>query len=437
MVCSDRIKTFDLEWMFNVNNGFDVVIGNPPYINVELVSSSQKKVYKEHYTTIYKRYDIFGLFFEASLLRYTCDSGKVAFIVPQQIANNLSYKKLRNLMLDNAWIREILYLGDDVFEGPNNDVCVIILSKPSCQNIRLVYALDFANRQTSVISNDYFKQYGNVISFGNNMKGETIFEKIFTKDRKKIKDDFTVFQGIVTGNNDAFIPTAQQITEAKIEQDLLHTVLLGRDFEKWTIRNTGRKIIYATGNTDLSLAPNTKKWLHNFKSQLMKRRECKNGTIPWHSLQWPRVQKDLDCTSKIIIQRTRNPRLSTRIVASIEDEGHYGMESIIFLIRKTPNAPIYFLLAILNSKLINYLYATKFLNVAIKAEYLKDTPIPIVSEQDENDLSDLARRVLAAKKADPSVDTLALESEIDSIVYRLYGLTTEEIAIVEDLFKKK
>ena len=98
---------FDPEWMSVGDNGFDVVIGNPPYINVELVSSSPKKVYKEHYTTIYKRYDVFGLFFEASLLRYTCDSGKVAFIVPQQIANNLSYKKLRNLMLDNAWIREI------------------------------------------------------------------------------------------------------------------------------------------------------------------------------------------------------------------------------------------------------------------------------------------------------------------------------------------
>jgi len=53
---------FDPEWMSVGDNGFDVVIGNPPYINVELVSSSPKKVYKEHYTTIYKRYDIFGLF---------------------------------------------------------------------------------------------------------------------------------------------------------------------------------------------------------------------------------------------------------------------------------------------------------------------------------------------------------------------------------------
>ncbi|HPC49851.1 MAG TPA: hypothetical protein PL016_06950, partial [Kiritimatiellia bacterium] len=101
------------------------------------------------------------------------------------------------------------------------------------------------------------------------------------------------------------------------------------------------------------------------------------------------------------------------------------------IVPRDADAPIYFLLAVLNSKLINHLYATKFLNVAIKAEYLKDTPIPRTEVRDERALDALARRILAAKQADPAADTSAWEREIDERVYKLYGLTEEEIKIVE------
>ena len=106
------------------------------------------------------------------------------------------------------------------------------------------------------------------------------------------------------------------------------------------------------------------------------------------------------------------------------------MESVIFVVPNTEGAPIHFLLAVLNSKLVNYLYATKFLNVAIKAEYLKDTPIPKAPENVQNKLSNLAKKILALKKSDSNADTSALEAEIDELVFDLYGLTEEEKAIV-------
>lgn len=423
---------FDPEWMFGIRNGFDIVIGNPPYLNVELVSSDQKTYFAEHYRTFYKRYDVFGLFYEAALTRHTTPGGAVAFIVPQQIANNLSYKKLRDLILENRWLREVLYLGDKIFQAANNDVCVLFLTKGGNDSIRLVHALDFDQRTTTVVPADHFQRYSNVISFSGDAGGETIFAKVFSADRWRIKDRFSVFQGIVTGNNEAFLPTAEQIREAKIEKALLHPVLLGRDFEKWTIRRTDRRIIYVDGDTDITKYPNAERWLQTFRSELKKRRECVRGVIPWFSLQWPRVKSELDRVPKILVQRTRNPRLATRIVATIDEEGVYGMESIIFIIPGSTDAPIYYLLAVLNSKLINHLYATKFLNVAIKAEYLKDTPIPNASKHDQEILSDLARRILAFKRADPAADVSALEREIDQHVYRLYGLTPEEIKIVEE-----
>jgi hypothetical protein len=422
---------FDPEWMFGIREGFDIVIGNPPFLNVELVAPSQKAYYAQHYQTFYKRYDVFGLFYEAALTRLASERGAVAFIIPQQIANNLSYKKLRDLMLGQRWLREVLYLGDKIFEAANNDVCVLFLTKSPNESIRLVNALDFESRTTTVVPADHFQRYGNVISFSGDAGGEGIFAKVFAPDRWRIQDRFSVFQGIVTGNNEAFLPTAEQIREAKIEKALLHPVLLGRDFEKWAIRSTERRIIYVDSDTDIAKYPNAERWLQAFRSELKKRRECLRGVIPWFSLQWPRVKSELDRVPKILVQGTRNPRLPIRIVATMDEEGVYGTQGLNFIVPKIAHAPIYFLLAVLNSKLVNFLYATKFLNVAIKAEYLKETPIPNVNKHDEDALADLARRIIASKRADPAADVSAWEREIDQLVYKLYGLTEEEIKIVE------
>jgi len=422
---------FDPEWMFGVQEGFDVVIGNPPYLNVELVSAEQKAYYAEHYQTFYKRYDVFGLFYEAGLTRLTGPCGNVALIVPQQIANNLSYKKLRDLILNNRWLREVLYLGDKIFKAANNDVCVLFLAKPENPSIRLVNALDFKHWTTTEVPADHFARYGNVISFSGDAGGEAIFAKVFASDRWHIKDQFTAFQGIVTGNNEAFLPTSEQIREAKIEKALLHPVLLGRDFEKWYIRSAERRIIYVDADTDIKRYPNAFRWISRFKDALQHNRSAEERSTEWYCLHRPRVQAELDRVPKILVQRTRNPRLATRIVATLDEQGFYGMESIIFIVPRETDAPIYFLLAVLNSALINYLYATKFLNVGVKAEYLKDTPIPKASKREQDALSDLARRILAAKKARPAANTSTLEREIDRIVYELYGLAEEEISIVE------
>ncbi len=421
----------DPEWMFNVKDGFDIVIGNPPYVNVELVSPEKKMVYRKNYATFFKRYDLFGLFYEVALLRYTSKQGVVSFIVPQQIANNLSYSKLRNLMLDNAWLRDVLYLGDKVFEAANNDVCVLSLSKAGNETIRLVYALDFDNHQVTVVPSNYFKQYGNVISFGSDTGGEAVFQKMFSVKGWRLKDKFKVFQGIVTGNNTAFLPTPEQVIEAKIEQGLLKSVLLGRDFGKWVIRSTARQILYVDSETKIKKFPNTERWLSKFRDELTHGRSASERSTEWFCLHRPRVKAELDSTPKLLVQGTRNPRLVTRIVATLDDQGLYGTQGVNFIVPRSSSAPIHFLLAVLNSKLINYLYATKFLNVAVKAEYLKDTPVPDTSKIVQDKLSELAKMILAAKKADPAADTTKLEDEIDELVYDLYGLTPEEKEIVK------
>lgn len=150
------------------------------------------------------------------------------------------------------------------------------------------------------------------------------------------------------------------------------------------------------------------------------------GVIAWYALQWPRVKSELDIKEKILIQRTRNEALKQRIIATIDDNGVYGMEGIYFVFPRNKGCSLYFLLGILNSTLMNYLFATKFLNLAIKAEYLKQVMIPANTNKE---IIRLVKEVLMAKKT--NADTSSLEREIDQLVYQLYGLTDEEIAIVE------
>ena len=428
-----RVK-FDFMLYFSeafegVRKGFDIVIGNPPYLNVQLVSPEDKDYFARAFKTFYKRFDVFGLFFELGLTRLV-HAGTVAFIVPQQIFNNLSYKKLRSLILTNGWLDEVLYLGDKIFDSANNDVCVLFLRKPRGEDIRLVDALDFDNWRTATVAADYFEKYDNIISFSADTSSDALFGKVFDRKWPRVRDSYDVFQGIVTGNNTAFMPTEADIKDASLEKDLLHPVLLGRDFEKWCVRSTARRILYVDKNTDMEAHPNTKEWLQRFKEKLSKRRECQRGVIPWYSLQWPRDKRQLDVTPKIMVQGTRNPRLRTRLVATMDEDCLYGTQGMNFIVPRDEEVPIYYLLGVLNSSLINYMYATKLLNVAIKAEYIKDTPIPKGSSAQRQRITELVKGILATKRRDGEANTTAQEQEIDLLVYTLYGLTEEDIGIV-------
>jgi hypothetical protein len=96
-----------------------------------------------------------------------------------------------------------------------------------------------------------------------------------------------------------------------------------------------------------------------------------------------------------------------------------------------------FVLGILNSKLLSYLYL-KTSSIATKDDFrqttlteLRSLPVPRAGIDCQQPIVDMVARILSAKAADPAADTSALEREIDLIVYELYGLTEEEIAIIE------
>ena len=136
----------------------------------------------------------------------------------------------------------------------------------------------------------------------------------------------------------------------------------------------------------------------------------------------------MDIQDKILVQNTRNESLKVRICATLDDMGVYASQGINFLIPKSKDVSLKFILGLLNSKLMNYLFSTKYLNLAIKAEYLKQLRIPCTEDAK---IATLVDKILSAKRLDISANTFVEEQEIDRLVYHLYGLTYDEVKIVD------
>ena len=411
--------------------GFDIVIGNPPYVNVEGISVEDKKIYKDTFTCFEKRADLFSLFLEMALTKLASASAVVTYIIPSIIHSNLSYKKLRNLFLDNKWLSEVCYTGGKVFHAPTVDTTILRFCKRGNKKIILKNAVDFENQQVSSVPSDYFSLFQNLISISD-QKTNDLMGKLFNHDFPRLDENFSVFQGIVTGNNPAFIFASEaEALSNGIDKELLHPLCHGRDIERYAVRSRERRILYLNNSVNIETYPNTETWLAAFKDALSKRREAKNGAIQWYSLQWPRVKRELDLKEKILIQNTRNEALKTRICAVLDDKSVYGSQGVNFIIPNDVHVSLRYLLGILDSTLINYLFATKFLNLAIKAEYLKQLRIPIPSAAILKQLESLVSKVLELKKVNIEADTTSLEYQIDFCVYHLYGLTYDEVLIVD------
>lgn len=407
--------------------GFDIVIGNPPYVNIQLIPEEQKKCYQKQFACFVRRSDLFSAFIEHALITLSSSKGVVSFIVPSVVHSNLSFQKLRNLFLDNHWLAEVCYTGGKVFHGPTVDTTILRLCKNTVDDVVIKNALDFSNPLAYTVKASSFKDQNNIISITDRAT-VSLLDKLFNP-HTSLDSVVKVFQGIVTGNNPAFIFDSEgEAINNGIDQELLHTLCHGRDIEKYAVRSRERRILYLNNDIEISNYPNTEAWLLQFKDKLESRREAQKGVISWYSLQWPRIKSELDLQEKIWIQRTRNESLKTRLVATLDNCSAYTSEGILNITPKSKDVSLKFILGLLNSKLMNYLFSTKYLNLAIKAEYLKQLRIPCTEDAK---IATLVDKILSAKRLDISANTFVEEQEIDRLVYHLYGLTYDEVKIVD------
>jgi hypothetical protein len=247
-----------------------------------------------------------------------------------------------------------------------------------------------------------------------------------------------IYYGIKTGLNEAFVIDAatrdRLIAEDGRSAEVIKPFLSGKEIKKYqTITNT-HFLIFTKRGTKIEEFPAIKKYLSQFKERLEPKPKNYQGN-DWPgrkdgSYQWFEIQDSIDYFKEFEKSKIVWPETSFENQFCYVDKGVYLNKTTFFL-------PIedHSLLGILNSKVIKFCLNAIVSKMrggyfSMSKAYVETVPIPDISTGNFA-LNELVTRILTAKQSNPQSDTTALEAEVDALVYGLYGLTEEEIGIVE------
>lgn len=435
---SNKIFENAFEWRFEfpevLNNdgdfvGFDVVIGNPPYIRQE-----EFKEFKPYFQSRYNCYDATAdlyVYFVNLGMNLLKENGAFAYIIPNKWIRAGYGESLREFLLAKK-IESITDFGDlPVFEEATTYPCILEASNNSnSKNFHFtsIDTLQFINGLKSQIeltkmeiNNSSLSAKGwNLTNQANNL----LLEKIKLKSillRDFVND--SIFRGIVTGCNEAFVideKTKNELIEKDIKsKQIIKPFLAGRDIKRYEQPLSNKYIILAERGIDIDNYPAVLEHLSKYKSKL----EKKAGSGQWYELQ-----ASPGSASKFDKPKIMYPDISKNLNFIIDYHGHYSVNTVYNIGSESEG-----LLGYLNSKV--FLFYFQSVSNSIRGgylrfftDYVKDCPIP----KQLGLIEPLAKNIIQIKKQNPSADTTDLEKQIDQLVYELYGLTEEEIAIVEN-----
>lgn len=409
-----KLKPMDFETVFPEvmsNGGFDAIVGNPPYVfgGTYGIDEFEKKYFKDIYESGTGKVNLFTMFIEKSI-RILKEKGLLSYIIPNTFLRVTSYANSRKFVLDNAAIREIVDLGTGVFKGATTSSIILILERLKEHNENKVKVFTKLNTEPLIFDQEFFLNDSFVISIKTNADEINLLDKLKSKTfNLGVICKEMIFGVVITKNSDKVV--------SKEYHNGWKPYLEGKDIGRYEIKFANKYLFYEP------------KLLHR-----------------------PRTPEVFEVKEKILIQRITGGK--SPLAAAYDTEQYYNKESInnIILDDKTLYSTK-FILGVINSKLINWFYKVSFTNesnltVNLSKTYLSHIPIvelDFKNEIDNNLHDDIVRfvdQMLTAKKQLQQAKTESdrnylerkcetLDKQIDQLVYQLYGLTEEEIKIVE------
>ena len=476
----DEIKSinpFDWEDEFKSvfeNGGFDAIIGNPPYIKMQILRSIYPKssdYYKEKYQTSSKgNYDIYVLFVEKAVQLLNND-GKMGYILPNKFFTANYGMPLRELISQNKNLYKIVHFGDQqVFDNATTYTALLFLNKKNNKT----FEFDRISDLEQFKKGNYVEE-NNTLDFSRVSNDEWVFvsgneEKIFYKlydMPHKIVDYTKISQGIITGADKVYImPLIEKLeknskVESKelkenfiIENDILKPLLKGAEIKRYEYPINNNVVIYPY-NISKEIIPFTRKELSNYNLayeylKLNRDRLIKRSQISSHKW-W-------------VFGRTQNlaimpkPKILYQVLSqkgsfTLDEEGEFyfvgGGNAGGYSITTETNeiSELKYLLGILNSKLTSF-FVSKVGSCFRGGFYSfgkhSFEKFPLPSENLENkELEDLVDRMISLNKElsqaivprdkkllQKQIETI--DNQINQVVYKLYDLTDEEIKIIEE-----
>ncbi len=438
--------------------GFDIIIGNPPYVRQELIRAIKPILEQQFSDFFVSTADLYVYFYKrgAELLR---EGGVLTYISSNKFLRGGYGRKLRQLLTDKMCLQKLLDFGNVPVFGASVDTCIVLVENaiPGGEAFLAAIFRDKADvpRLSTAFQEHAISMYARDLSpegwVLTSTKALRLLEKLQetgTPFGELIQDKF--YLGIKTGCNDAFIIDAsirnQLIAEDFNNREVIKPVLRGKNICKWETELIDEYLIAIASSANrewpwsdtrstteaerifTETYPAIHRYLNAYREQLIARQD--QGTFYW------------ELRSCFYYAKFEKPKIVYRDMAKFlsacyDTKGTFGLNTTFFI----PTGDLS-LLAILNSQLFDWYARHKFqtLNdpwagggLRFFVQYMRRVPIAGRTAVQKAALARLVERILIDPKGDKVRD---FEREIDAQVYQLYGLTDEEIALIERTYEE-
>lgn len=411
------------------SGGFDVIIGNPPYVftRERNFGAGAKEFFKENYSNRIEleskskakqsgKLNLFALFLirGIDLLK---EEGLLSFIIPNTFLRVNTYIKLRKFILNHCKILNIADAGTGVFEGVTASTVIVVLQKESEEkkrknnkiNVSKLSAHDENGDVHQIVQEDFMNNENYVFNIISNKKFSDITSKIERKT-KPLGEIGRSFNGIATKKDKSkYISHYPKNSKYK-------PLLEGKDIKRYRVEFKNKFIVY------------DRELLHR-----------------------PRDEKIFLNNEKIITQRIGGG--ADVIIATLDNEQYYTFNSTNNIILHNNKFSSKYILGLLNSKLLNWYYVIQFTNMStltvnISKTNLEQLPIKDISIEEQKPIIDFVDELLELnkeyltlmnkstdKKKQIEMKIKKLEEQLNNFIFKLYGISSKEIKIIEESMK--
>ncbi len=461
------------------SSGFDAVIGNPPYIRIQTMQEwapVEVAHYKRRYVSASKgNYDVYVVFVEKGLYLLN-KGGQLGFILPHKFFNAQYGEPLRALLAQGHHLAEVVHFGDQqVFSGATTYTCLLFLEKRGSSEVQIamVENLDQWRRKSQAV-------YGTVPaeaiapSDWNFYVGEgaDLFGKLRQVPTKLGAIAERISQGIRTSANEVYVLNiVDQATDVlivhsqslgkqvEVERAAVTPFLQGREIKSYRVLPSGKVVIipYHLANGRAKLVPEdemktrfplTLAYLVANRAYLEERERGRMHGSSWYAFVYPK-NIELMKSAKILV-----PDIADRAAFALDEAGEYAFTSGYGItLRPDVSLSPNYVLGLLNSKVLDFYL--KRVSTTMRGgffryftQYVEQLPMRAINFADQADkarhdhmvslvarMVDFYRQSAVAKtphdKTAIQRQIDAADGQINSLVYELYGLTDEEIRIVE------
>lgn len=430
---------FDPEWMFGLQEKFDIVIGNPPYVQIQKFArtQTQKDLESHNYQSFAKTGDLYALFYERGLELSRKDTGLLCYITSNKWMRAGYGEKLRAYFAGKNPL-VLIDLGSGVFESATVDSNILLIRNSANEHDTKVLTLQKTETdlQLAEFSHSAFTS-SDPWFIGSNAERK-LKEKIESIG-KPLKDwDVKINYGIKTGLNEAFIINQAKrdelIAEDPKSTEIIKPILRGRDIKRYgyTFANLYVIATFPALKLDIHDYPAVKKYFEEFGIDRLGQTGEK-GSRKKTGNDWFETQDQISYWREFEKEKIVWPMVSTgQSIFALVDENMY-LNNKCYLIT---GQKIKYLTGVLNSKLAWHYFSSQESGLGsnsfeIRIPGLEAFILPAPNEKVEQKITELVSEITTLKKQDPKTNTQPLETQIDHLVYYLYNLTPEEIKIIE------